>query len=114
MSVTVGGYKRFEDETVVDVAPNVVALIGPNEAGKSSLQAGMMLLNQDATIDPILKSRGSNKEVTIKVRYLLDKGDWVALARVPGGSKTEKRSPTTPFRRTPSATCQLVIGVRPT
>jgi len=86
MSVTVEGYKRFEDETVVDVAPTVVALIGPNEAGKSSLLVAMMLLNRETEIDPVLKSRGSSKEVSVEARYLLDAGDWAALAKVPGGS----------------------------
>jgi predicted ATPase len=86
MSVTFEGYKRFEDEAVVDVAPNVVALIGPNEAGKSSLLVGMLLLSRDAEIDPVLRSRGSDKEVAIEARYLLEAEDWVGLAKVPGGS----------------------------
>jgi len=86
MSVAVEGFKRFEDETVVDVAPNVVALIGPNEAGKSSLLAAMMLLNKDADIEPLHRSRGSSKEVTVEARYLLDSGDWGALANVRAGA----------------------------
>lgn len=37
VSVRIAGYKRFEKETTLDLTPRVVAIVGPNEVGKSSL-----------------------------------------------------------------------------
>jgi predicted ATP-dependent endonuclease of OLD family len=33
----VSGFRRFEAESTLDLTPRVVAVVGPNEAGKSSL-----------------------------------------------------------------------------
>ena len=37
VAARIEGYRRFESTSTLDLTPRVVAIVGPNEAGKSSL-----------------------------------------------------------------------------
>lgn len=44
VSLRIAGFRRFERETTLDLTPRVLAVVGPNEAGKSSLLDAMEYL----------------------------------------------------------------------
>jgi predicted ATP-dependent endonuclease of OLD family len=52
-SVSVERYKRFESRSALTVDSPLIAIVGPNEAGKTSLLAAMEHLSRDVTFDRI-------------------------------------------------------------
>jgi len=60
ISVSLHGYRRFADECKVNVDLPVVAIVGPNEAGKSSLLRALARLGDDEPLEP----GGEGGEVT--------------------------------------------------
>lgn len=90
ISVKVHGFKRFEGATKMNVDGKVIALVGPNEAGKSSFLRAMIHLNNR---DGFIRSGGS-QELTrnvsiaddqniVEAQFLLDESDRRALSHVP-------------------------------
>jgi predicted ATP-dependent endonuclease of OLD family len=87
MSITLQRYKRFEQKTEIDVAGDVVALVGPNEAGKSSILDAMLSLNETGQFSRSDLTRDTEGWVSVTAGYVLDDADRAALAPVPGGSE---------------------------
>lgn len=87
MSITLEGYKRFQQRTEVDVAGSVVALVGPNEAGKSSILQAMLSLDKSEAFTLREKTRNWQGETSIRVGYIVDEDDRDAMGHVPGGTK---------------------------
>ena len=91
ISVTLHGYKRFAKSSSMNVDGKLVAVVGPNEAGKSSFLAALEHLNHDS---PLVTSGGEQettrnssiprKQDVIEARYLLDADDREALRDVHG------------------------------
>ncbi|MDX6435749.1 MAG: hypothetical protein QOK34_583, partial [Gaiellaceae bacterium] len=50
-SVQINGYKRFAAPHTLYLGPSVIAVVGPNEAGKTSLLKGLMHLPANAAFD---------------------------------------------------------------
>lgn len=84
------GYRRFERETTLDLTPRVVAVVGPNEAGKSSLLDAMENVG-----DPSAEREFQAGEFTGRIRpddeteilsalFELETDDHEALAHIPG------------------------------
>ena len=84
------GYKRFNKISKVDLNAKVVAVIGPNESGKSSLLKALNHLNSDGGFE----AQGSAHELTrgktawesdevIQAEFLLEKDDKNALSSIP-------------------------------
>jgi len=86
MTVTLQRYKRFEEVTQIDVSADVVALVGPNEAGKSSILQAMISLNNREPIPERDQTRGTAGETQVIAGYVLDDEDREAIADVTGGS----------------------------
>lgn len=83
--MTVEGFRRFADPSKVKLDGRLVAFVGPNEAGKSSLLRALTLLNEDAEFDEDDPTRGGDHLPTVRAGFLLDPEDSEALAGVPGG-----------------------------
>ena len=86
------GYKRFYDENKVNVDGKLIAFVGPNESGKTSLLQGMSHANHNEAFweagDTEEISRGVNKRPSDEVAvwtFSIDDEDRVALSEVPGG-----------------------------
>lgn len=95
VSIKVHGYKRFAKSSSMNVDGKLVAVVGPNEAGKSSFLAALMHLNHD---EPLVTSGGAQEtsrnssvpegQDVIEARYLLEDADREALRDVHGGTAT--------------------------
>lgn len=67
-----------------------IALIGPNEAGKSSILQGLAMLGSDAPFARTDEHRRSYKSPQLAWCFQLDQDDKIALAEVPEASSVER------------------------
>jgi AAA domain, putative AbiEii toxin, Type IV TA system/AAA domain len=83
------GYKRFEAETHVHLDGRLLAISGPNEAGKSSLLDALAHLSHDRPISVRELTRRTYipaDQVILRARFLLDTDDIAAISDLNGGS----------------------------
>lgn len=87
------GYRRFEAQSTLDLTPRVVAIVGPNEAGKTSLLDALEKLT-DPTVELAFgKSEFTGREVPdddepiLSALYELDVDDRKALEGIRGADK---------------------------
>lgn len=77
------GYKRFSSttDTRLNVDGKVIAIVGPNEAGKTSILDGLMTLNDDDPLPAVdlTRNEGVPSEGVIRARYWLDDDDIHAI-----------------------------------
>src|SRR5689334_9005030 len=84
LCATLSSYRRFRDKTSVRLDERVLALVGPNEAGKTSVLRALTLLNDDNAIPPSDRTRRATQRAQISARFHVDDADKAALAEVPG------------------------------
>ena len=83
-------YRRFEEEVTLDLTPRVVAVVGPNEAGKTSLLNALEAVGDPAEHRPFATSeftgrqRLADDEEVLSALFELDDEDRAALADIPG------------------------------
>jgi hypothetical protein len=82
---SVKGYRRFVEKSTVRLDGRVIAIVGPNEAGKTSLLAAMELLNDDEPLEPSDRSRTGKGQPEIAAMFALDDDDREALSGFRGG-----------------------------
>lgn len=85
LKVELSGFKRFAERARFTVDSDVVALVGPNEAGKSSVLKALAELNDDGPIAKGDLSRGANlsdEAEVVRVVFQLDDEDRAALAGI--------------------------------
>jgi predicted ATP-dependent endonuclease of OLD family len=92
ISVALHGYKRFEERSSMNVDGKLVAVVGPNESGKSSFINALYRLNDG---NPLATSGGSRETTRnvdipatrsiIEATYLLEDTDQEALSDIPRG-----------------------------
>src|SRR3954468_24431716 len=84
--VGVQGYKRFAHATEMRVDGRVIAVVGPNEAGKTSLLSALTRLEDTQPFSRGELTRGQDppSQKLIWARYLIDEDDRVAM-----GSRTD-------------------------
>jgi len=85
VSVKVEGYRRFSKPSELELSGRVVALVGPNEAGKSSLLQAVKNFASDDEMPDQFKSRVGDAEPTIEAFYFLEDSDRNAIAEFEGG-----------------------------
>ena len=78
-SVSVEGWRRFADRQTLQLNGKLIALVGPNEAGKSSLLAALQSLDEVRAIIPSDVARGKSlSDLFLRGYYHLDDEDLAA------------------------------------
>jgi hypothetical protein len=86
----IAGYRRFEAETTLDLTPRVVAVVGPNEAGKSSLLTALEKLTRFEADEAFETAEFTGRRVpdgekrVLSALFELESEDRDALEAVPG------------------------------
>src|SRR6056297_3062645 len=52
LRITLNGFRRFSQKSTLNCSGRIIALLGPNESGKSSCVEALMCLNNDSEIKP--------------------------------------------------------------
>jgi predicted ATP-dependent endonuclease of OLD family len=89
--VELQGFRRFEAKSRMNVDSKLVAIVGPNESGKSSFLKALLRFDE---LEPFVSTgagqeltRGANipsEQTVISAGFLLEDGDRAAVAHVPG------------------------------
>lgn len=78
--MTLKGFRRFLNETTLKTSSKLTVLIGPNEAGKSSILKAMTLLEDDSEFSPQDRYRfAEDVEAELRATFYLDKEDHQAI-----------------------------------
>ena len=89
VSFRLSNFRRFKEETTVDLSPPVVAIVGPNEAGKSSLLNGLARITDEAPFaDGDFSGRERPEEegaLVLSAEFVIEDEDRAAIAEIPGG-----------------------------
>ncbi len=81
--VDITGFRKFTEKAEFKTRGKVLAILGANEAGKSSLLKALVHLNNTEPFEPHEKSTGTDGErIEIKAKFMLSDDDRKA-ARVP-------------------------------
>ena len=106
-SITLRAFRRFGDGWLNLESP-ATAIVGPNEAGKSSLLRALELMNDDGAIPPTDVSRGrSSADCQIQVRFRLTESErselgdlfpstaamWLKVTKTAAGARTYELDP---------------------
>jgi predicted ATP-dependent endonuclease of OLD family len=89
IAVTIKGFKRFGHEVTLTVDGEVTALVGPNEAGKTSLLQALAHMNHEEPFTGSERTRGSDEDEVgyIRLKFLIEEKDTAALDGVEGGER---------------------------
>ena len=93
VSAELHGYRRFAEPTKIDLYGRLIAIVGPNEAGKSSI---LRALDQSDTSDPFpiedLTRRGgvTANQVVVRLRWLVEPADRAAISHLHSGTDPKR------------------------
>jgi hypothetical protein len=89
VAVTIRGFKRFGHEVTLMVDGGVTALVGSNEAGKTSLLQALAHTNHSDPFTGSERTRGSNEDDPgcIRLKFLIEAEDTAALEEIEGGER---------------------------
>lgn len=85
MKLKLSGYRRFAELQSLDLNEDLVALVGPNEAGKSSVLDALSTLGGSRKFAPTDATRRLNGATSISGLFFLDPDDRAELAEIRGG-----------------------------
>lgn len=88
--IEVSGYKRFKQATSMDVAGKLTAIVGPNEAGKTSFLRAIEHLGSDTPFSQRELSRDWDGEHFVRGYFKLEPPDREALTGVHGGETIDE------------------------
>lgn len=108
-SITVTGFKRFRTSSTLQTNGKLVAILGPNEAGKSSLLQAIAHLNSDKVLSSDEISRGFEPTATTIIgRFYLSADEckaagfsrphWLIITKRSDGSRSYGFQPPIPSR----------------
>lgn len=108
-SITLQGFRRFRNPTTLKTNGKLVALVGPNEAGKSSLLQGIVALGHDNALPESDISRGmKSSDLEIVGRFFLGPQDleiagliepcWLDMTKRSNGPRSYSIRPHSPQR----------------
>ena len=84
LKVKLEGIRRLENADALLVADRLVAIVGPNEAGKTSLLRALEQIDRiDDPIPAAMATRQCNVTPTIRALFELDAADREAIAHIP-------------------------------
>ena len=69
--VKVEGFRRFRESTTLNTNSKLIALLGPNEAGKSSLLKAILHLSHDNARMDEDAPRGEDTNFRIEAKFML-------------------------------------------
>lgn len=84
------GYRRFVAKTSVKLHGDLVAFVGPNEAGKSSLLRALAHLHKDEPFATNERPRRTSLEPKLTWHFQLEDGDRQILASLPDAGHVER------------------------
>lgn len=77
--VDITGFRKFKEKATLKTRGKVLAVLGANEAGKSSLLKALTHLNHNQPFEPYEKSSGTDGgKIEIKARFSLSDDDRVS------------------------------------
>jgi len=76
-------YKRFREPAEMDVDEKLIAIVGPNEAGKTSLLQALAQLEAESPPPDSARTRGVKAQPKVWARFVLDDHDKQALEGIP-------------------------------
>jgi predicted ATP-dependent endonuclease of OLD family len=89
ISIKISGFRRFQGPTTINLDGQLIALIGPNEAGKTSLLRAFQHLNHN---DAFVKSGAqqelsrrvdlSDHDIVVEAKFLLEQADLHAISAI--------------------------------
>lgn len=85
IAVRIEGFRRFGDTINVRLLESLIAVVGQNEAGKTSFLQALQELNNSDPITDRDQTRGIRGDTEIEATFALDEGDREELESVPGG-----------------------------
>jgi AAA domain, putative AbiEii toxin, Type IV TA system/AAA ATPase domain len=83
-------YRRFAGEHSLDLSEDVIALVGPNEAGKSSILSALELVGRGDAPTETDRARGAEGPARISALFALDPDDLLALKDVERGQDVRR------------------------
>jgi predicted ATP-dependent endonuclease of OLD family len=90
ISFTVKNFRRFVEPTSIKLHGDLIALIGPNEAGKSSILQGLALLHSDEEFARTDEHRRSGTTPELSWCLQLEDDDKAALADIPEAASVHR------------------------
>src|SRR5262245_37523433 len=78
-------FRRFDGEQSLDLNENLIALVGPNEAGKSSILAAIDMVGRRVAPGQADITRGLTSPASIAALFSLEASDTAALADIHDG-----------------------------
>lgn len=86
IKLKLNNFRRFAGEHSLDLNEDLIALVGPNEAGKSSVLAALDLVGRHEAPAASDSTRGAEGIATLKALFVLDPEDREALTDIHEGN----------------------------
>lgn len=80
LSISLEGVRRFRERTNVRVAEPLIAFVGPNEAGKSTILDALRLFEESREIPKTYATRRTELSPQIEINYELEDDDISAIS----------------------------------
>lgn len=90
IGVQIQGFRRFGDVVNVRLIESLIAVVGQNEAGKTSFLDALTELNNKEPIADRDQTRRLDVPTEIEATFELGEEDWDAVDRVPGGEEIDQ------------------------
>ncbi|SKB04143.1 AAA family ATPase [Aeromicrobium choanae] len=87
---SVEGYRRFVEKTSIKLYGRMIAVVGPNEAGKSSLLRALAHLNHSEPFERNEAPRRRNRQPRLSWQLQLSAEDKASFSSVPNSQQVEK------------------------